>query len=764
MRISKGDKHNIKKLVVWLAMMTVAILVGFAGLYQGSATSRADTADNNLADMTWGLLPAGEGKTSTSLPNYSYLQGFTVSPQDWNPSAQNSPFSADKATLANPYIVGTSNPHTVSLQTDKDGNYVPSDARVGDTIQDGNGDTRSFKVTGFKLGAHPQSMKAVDPNHYDFDKLAIECNYFDFKVQEVKRDGTPVDKTGLRVAYNGTSQTPTILGFDQMTDSNDLAKVTITPKGTAGQGSMFTGSQTLYFALKAPTPGKEVPFNTTFNYSYSSGGYYDNLINLNPGPNWFPKGFGPSDDDDVKNGTVDKPIQVTLPTNDASFKYGIAAYNASEISLPITVDGKYGLSVASDNNGSDYAVSGFDKLQSGTTVPFKITYENGDYSLVYITFTKANTTNSMTVNYVDNDDSNKVVATDTVSGNDGTTGTYDVNEANKIPANYELADGQSSAIDYTIASGKTLTINLKHQTESAKVTTHAIINYEGAGSLTPAAHSIDVNWSGTKDKVTGDTSNWSTTNLPVTIPTPNVTGYTADHNAVTFDKVTGQTTSPADKSVTVHYTANSAPSNNGGGTLVVTPITSNASTTPSATNNTATSPITEKPATPTITAPSYAAKKGAAVYAIKSVYMYKNANFKKNQRMAKYPKAKRINRPMFVVLDYKRSTNGALRYKVRDVNHGDKTVGKIGYITANQKFVVRVYYSTMPKNKKLTVIAKKGVNAYQNVNLTKKAKHFRKGARITVKRIVKHHLTTRYVLNNGQYVTGNKKLVIQGNY
>jgi hypothetical protein len=144
--------------------------------------------------------------------------------------------------------------------------------------------------------------------------------------------------------------------------------------------------------------------------------------------------------------------------------------------------------------------------------------------------------------------------------------------------------------------------------------------------------------------------------------------------------------------------------------------------------------------------------------------MYKNANFKKNQRMAKYPKAKRINRPMFVVLDYKRSTNGALRYKVRDVNHGDKTVGKIGYITANQKFVVRVYYSTMPKNKKLTVIAKKGVNAYQNVNLTKKAKHFRKGARITVKRIVKHHLTTRYVLNNGQYVTGNKKLVIQGNY
>ncbi|KRL20201.1 mucin-binding protein [Lentilactobacillus kisonensis] len=727
MKTSENYKCNIQKLVVWLAMMTVAILAGFVGVYQGSATTRADTADNNLAHMTWGLLPAGEGKTPVSLPNYSYLQGFTVSSQDWNPSAQNAPFSADKATLANPYIVGSSNPHTVSLQT-KDGNYVPSDAKVGDTIQDGSPDTRSFKVTGFKLGANPWKMGAVDPSkNYDFNKLAIECDYFNFKVQEVKRDGTPVATTGLRVAYNDANQTPTILGFDKMTDSNDLAEVTITPKGTAGQGSMFTGSQTLYFALKAATPisGKEVPFNTTFNYSYESGGYYDNLKNLNPGPNWFPKGFGPSDDDDVKNGTVDKPIQVALPTNDTIFKYGIASYDAgvsATTSFPITVDSKYGLSVVSDNDGNDYAVSGFDKLQSGTTVPFKIIYANGDYSLVYITFTKANTTNSMTVNYVDNDDSNKVVATDTVLGNDGTTGTYDVNTAKKIPVNYELADGQSSSVDYTVAAGKTLTVNLKHQTEPAEATTHAIVNYEGAGSLTPVTHSIDVNWTGTKDKVTGNTSNWSTTNLPVTIPTPSVTGYTADHSAVTFDKVSGQTTAPTDKSVTVHYTANSTPSNNGGGTLVVTPTVSTSSTT----NSTVTSTTTKNPATPTVIVPNYAAKQGAAVYATKGVYMYKNANFKKNQRIAKYPKAKRVNRPMFVVLDYKRSANGTLRYKVRDVNHGTKTAGKIGYITASRKYVVRVYYSTMPKNKKLTVIAKKGVNAYKNVNLSKKSKKLSK--------------------------------------
>ena len=144
--------------------------------------------------------------------------------------------------------------------------------------------------------------------------------------------------------------------------------------------------------------------------------------------------------------------------------------------------------------------------------------------------------------------------------------------------------------------------------------------------------------------------------------------------------------------------------------------------------------------------------------------MYRNANFKKSQRIATYPKAKRVNRPMFVVLDYAKSNGGALRYKVRDVNHGKKTAGKIGYITANPKYVVNVYYKTMPKSHKITVINKKGIHTYKHVNLTGRVKTFKKGTHITVKRFVKHNLTTRYQLSNGTYITANKKLVIQGNY
>ncbi|WP_233419310.1 DUF5776 domain-containing protein, partial [Lentilactobacillus hilgardii] len=132
--------------------------------------------------------------------------------------------------------------------------------------------------------------------------------------------------------------------------------------------------------------------------------------------------------------------------------------------------------------------------------------------------------------------------------------------------------------------------------------------------------------------------------------------------------------------------------------------------------------------------------------------------------IAWYPKQKRINRPMFVVTGYKRTSNGTLRYKVRDVNHGRKTAGKTGYITASRKYVVPVYYASVPKSKKITVIAKKGINTYKSANLTGKAKHYKKGVRLTVKKLVKHNLTTRYQLSNGHYVTANKKLIIAGKY
>ena len=207
--------------------------------------------------------------------------------------------------------------------------------------------------------------------------------------------------------------------------------------------------------------------------------------------------------------------------------------------------------------------------------------------------------------------------------------------------------------------------------------------------------------------------------------------------------------------------AKTLPNNGGGSSNTTVPSTPSTPTpTPSNPNWNPTTPKNQDGTG----LPNYAAVKGSAVYATKRVYMYRSANFKKSQRIATYPKAKRVNRPMFVVLDYAKSNGGALRYKVRDVNHHSKTNGKIGYITANPKYVVNVYYKTMPNNGKITVINKKGIHAYKNVNLTGRVKTFKKGTRVAVKSFAKHNLTTRYQLSNGTYITANKKLVIQGSF
>ncbi|KRK88020.1 DUF5776 domain-containing protein [Lentilactobacillus sunkii] len=202
--------------------------------------------------------------------------------------------------------------------------------------------------------------------------------------------------------------------------------------------------------------------------------------------------------------------------------------------------------------------------------------------------------------------------------------------------------------------------------------------------------------------------------------------------------------------------------------IPVTPVTPTPTPTSTQTPTTPTNPYwnptTNKPADGKTGLPEYANVKKTAVYAVKSIYMYSSPNFTKHNRVAKYNKQKRVNRPMFIVTGYARSNTGTLRYKVRDANQGSRNYGKTGYITARRAYVLNLYYRSMPKNNKITVIAKGGVNAYKTTSLTGKTAHYKKGTRLHVKKLVKHNLTTRYQLTNGRYVSANKTLVIQGNY
>ncbi|NLR08481.1 MULTISPECIES: DUF5776 domain-containing protein [Lactobacillaceae] len=150
--------------------------------------------------------------------------------------------------------------------------------------------------------------------------------------------------------------------------------------------------------------------------------------------------------------------------------------------------------------------------------------------------------------------------------------------------------------------------------------------------------------------------------------------------------------------------------------------------------------------------------KKATIYGLKTFYLYQNPTFNKQERLAKYSKVPRTQRPMFVVTGYGHSKSGLLRYQVKDVNHHSRTAGKTGYITAKSTYVTAAYYQKSVKQ--IKVLNARGVNNYRNVTLTKRVHHLKYGQKLTVVGLERHNLTTRFVLSNGTYVTANKKLVL----
>lgn len=175
--------------------------------------------------------------------------------------------------------------------------------------------------------------------------------------------------------------------------------------------------------------------------------------------------------------------------------------------------------------------------------------------------------------------------------------------------------------------------------------------------------------------------------------------------------------------------------------------------TPNPTPNPNPNPSPTPTPTPTPTPSPTPAPKGTVVYALKKIYLYQNTTFSTHERRAGYVSKPRVYRPMFVVTGYGHSANGRLRYQVRDVNHLTKNRGKTGYITAQWAYVRPVYYQTMHST--VTVINPRGVNAYMYKNLTAKTRNYKQGTVLHVTKIVKHNLTTRFVLTNGQYITAN---------
>ncbi|WP_252904075.1 DUF5776 domain-containing protein [Secundilactobacillus oryzae] len=52
------------------------------------------------------------------------------------------------------------------------------------------------------------------------------------------------------------------------------------------------------------------------------------------------------------------------------------------------------------------------------------------------------------------------------------------------------------------------------------------------------------------------------------------------------------------------------------------------------------------------------------------------------------------------------------------------------------------------------------LNEYKDARLSKQIQSDRRNDTLTIKKIIHHHLTTRFQLSNGHYITANKKFII----
>jgi len=240
-----------------------------------------------------------------------------------------------------------------------------------------------------------------------------------------------------------------------------------------------------------------------------------------------------------------------------------------------------------------------------------------------------------------------------------------------------------------------------------------------------------------------------------------IKGYTRDANKpATANIDTAKTNNTA--TVSYYYT-NDATANtpsdhpgtktSGNADSISSSANSNTSSTTPATATSSSASLTTSGAADQADTTKVSAVKGSAVYATKKIALYNKPTFTKSTRAHWYTKQTRPNRPQFVVTGYARSNARRLRYRVRSLD------GRAGYITANANFVRNTYYHANPKT--IRGIGNHGLNAYHKVNLSGKVRHYKRGTTLKIKRIEKHNLTTRLVLTNGTYITGNKTLVIK---
>lgn len=200
---------------------------------------------------------------------------------------------------------------------------------------------------------------------------------------------------------------------------------------------------------------------------------------------------------------------------------------------------------------------------------------------------------------------------------------------------------------------------------------------------------------------------------------------------------------------TIKGTATTTPStpSTGGATTSSSSSSSSSEATPTTSSSSTTSSSTVSSTNPSAdfsSSTSVKKFKPFKIYAKRGIRTYKDANLR--QVIKSYRKKPRTLAKTFTVINMARAKSGLLRYKTT-----------VGYITANSKYVARLYYKKAPS--KVKVISKNGLYEYSSKEISnkKRVKYIREGTVLKVKRVSNKLLE----LTNGNYITANKKFVIK---
>ena len=426
-------------------------------------------------------------------------------------------------------------------------------------FESGNDNDYNFKGMIWKAGSSHNHLY-LNPSYKDYDKsfdlfyeIGLNDASYDFynevlpKSQTIELISQPVDLP-VTINYKDTA-TGEIVGTDSLTTNyyQDFLLPDHTPAGyVAVDPSVFKNARSVRVAGDQPTKTFEIPVHHKMvTVTPDHPKTPNDKLPDNPTKS-YPSGVAEAD----LNKTLTRTIKVTTPDGKTTTISQVAKLTRTAEVDEVTVEVvKY-----SDWTTGTWGAFTPKEVEGYTPTPEvvaqqAVTADMGDQTVV-VTYTADAQT--IEVRYVDDDDHEKLVHTNTVAGK--TDQTVTITPA--APAGYELVDATPITYQVTAQPNQVVTVHVKHQTSTtpqSKTLTRTIELHTPFDGVKLIKQVAELTRLVTFDKATGQstTGAWSTGTWDA-YQVPTYAGYAPTIDVVPAVNLTGAAT---DQTVVVNYQA-----------------------------------------------------------------------------------------------------------------------------------------------------------------------------------------------------------------